>query len=77
MRTTVDIPEDLHRQVRSIARDANQSFSETAALLMRRGLGEHRESRIGRDPATGLAVLTLGTGRAITTDDVRALDDDE
>lgn len=77
MRTTIDVPADLHEQVRSIARDSNQTLSETATMLMRRGLGEHRESRISRDPVTGLAVLTLGTGRTITSEDVRALDDDE
>jgi hypothetical protein len=35
MRTTIDLPDDLHRQAMSIARDTSRSLSETVADLMR------------------------------------------
>jgi hypothetical protein len=75
MRTTIDLPEDLHKQAAAIARDTSRSLSETVAELMRRGLGQGRGTEISRSPLTGLPVLHLG--RVITTEDVRALDDDE
>ncbi len=75
MRTTIDLPEDLHKQAVAIARDTSRSLSETVAELMRRGLGQGRGTEITRSPRTGLPVLHLG--RVITTEDVRALDDDE
>ena len=74
MRTTVDLPDELHRQVRAIARDTQRSFSETAADLMRRGLSSTQPSEVSRSPRTGLPVIALGT--VITTEDVRSLDDD-
>jgi Arc/MetJ family transcription regulator len=75
MRTTVDLPDDLHQQAMSIARDTSRSFSETVADLMRRGLGEGRSvSGITRSDRTGLPVIHLGT--VVTTEDVRALEDD-
>jgi hypothetical protein len=76
MRTTIDLPDDLHRQALSIARDTSRTLSETVADLMRRGLGQGQPPQdIGRSPATGLPVIRLGT--PITSDDVRALEDPE
>jgi predicted transcriptional regulator len=75
MRTTVDLPPDLHAQVVAIARDTHRSLSETVAFLMRRGLGEGRPAEVTRSAATGLPVVHLG--RMITTEDVRALEDDK
>lgn len=74
MRTTVDLPEDLHRQALAIARDTSRTLSETVADLMRRGLGLGRESEATRSDRTGLPVVQLG--RVITTEDVRSLDDE-
>ena len=74
MRTTVDIPDDLHRQVQAIARDTRRSLSDTVTDLMRRGLGLEQTASVSRSSRTGLPVVTLGT--VITTDDVRALEDD-
>ena len=74
MRTTVDLPADLHAQVVSIARDTHRTLSETVAFLMRRGLGESRAAGLAHSPATGLPVVSLG--RMVTTEDVRALEDD-
>jgi hypothetical protein len=76
VRTTIDLPDDLHQIAMSIARDKSQTLSETVAELMRAGLGTGRP-KITRyiSPVTGLPVIR--TGVPITTEDVRALDDDE
>ncbi len=75
MRTTIDLPDDLHRRAMSIARDTSRSLSETVADLMRRGLGHGQPTAVSRSSKTGLPVVRLGT--VITTDDVRELEDDE
>jgi hypothetical protein len=71
MRTTIDIPDDLHRQAMSIARDTARSLSETVADLMRRGLGDGPRGEVSRSHITGLPIVRLGV--TITTDDVREL----
>jgi hypothetical protein len=75
MRTTVDLPEDLHAKAVAIARDTHRTLSETVADLMRRGLGQGQDAEVTTSARTGLPVVHLG--RTITTDDVRALEDDE
>jgi uncharacterized protein (UPF0254 family) len=74
VRTTIDLPDDLHRIAASIARDKAQTLSETVAELMRRGLGTNTGVEMSINPDTGLPVVR--TGVPITTDDVRALEDD-
>lgn len=74
MRTTIDLPEDLHKRAVAIARDTSQTLSETVAELVRRGLEHGGSAEVSRSPRTGLPVLRLGT--VITSDDVRALEDD-
>ena len=73
MRTTVDIPDDLHRRDRAIARDTHRTFSDTVADLMRRGLRSDSAAVPSLSPVTGLPVVTLGS--VVTTEDVRSLDD--
>lgn len=78
MRTTVDLPDDLHKQALSIARDTSRSLSETVADLMRRGLGPGQAAQPAhpsRSSRTGLPVV--GVGKVVTTEDVRSLEDDE
>lgn len=75
MRTTIDLPDDLHRLASSIARDTSRTLSETVADLMRRGLDQGSGSTtVARSNVTGLPVIRLGA--VITTEDVRSLDDD-
>jgi hypothetical protein len=59
----------------SIARDTSRTLSETVADLMRRGMGQGDTAGVSRSARTGLPVVRLGT--VVTTDDVRALDDDD
>lgn len=75
MRTTIDLPEDLHQQARSIARDSHKSLSEVISELMRRGLRGQPAEGLGRSAQSGFP--TIAIGRTLTTEDVRALEDDE
>jgi hypothetical protein len=71
MRTTLDIPDDLHALAVAIARDTHQSLSRTVAALIRRGLSSGSPGEIATSARTGLPVVHLG--RTITTEDVRRL----
>jgi len=76
MRTTIDLPEDLHKQAQAIARDTRRTLSETVVDLMRRGLGAPSSSAVmSKDPRTGLPLLSVGT--IVTSEDVRSLEDEE
>ena len=74
MRTTIDLPADVHELARSIARDTSRSLSETIVDLVRRGLRDTAAQAVSRSERTGLPVVRLGT--PITLEDVRALEDD-
>jgi hypothetical protein len=74
MRTTVDLPEDLHAQAVAISRDTHRTLSQTVTDLMRRGLGQGQDADVTTSARTGLPVVHLG--RTITSEDVRALEDD-
>ena len=76
VRTTIDLPEDLHRLTTAIARDAGTSLSETVTRLLRAALTAPGPSRVTTSPVTGMRVLSLGGG-PVTSEDVRSLDDDE
>ena len=70
MRTTIDLPDDLHRQLKAIARDTSRTLSQTAVELMRRGLERDAAGEICIDERTGLPLVTVG--RVITSVDARA-----
>lgn len=74
MRTTIDLPDDLHERAKAIARDTSRTLSETVADLMRRGLAREGAAEVARSERTGLPVVRLGT--VISSEDVRALEDD-
>jgi predicted transcriptional regulator len=75
MRTTIDLPEDLHRIAASIARDKHQTLSQAVADLLRRALARTDKPELSLSPITGLPVIHVG--RPITIEDVRSLDDEE
>ena len=75
MRTTIDLPDDLHKQALAIARDTHRTLSETVADLIRRGLGAGRTASLSTDPRTGLPLASVGT--VVTSEDVRSLEDEE
>jgi hypothetical protein len=77
MRTTVDLPEDIHKLALAIAHDRQQTLSQALADLVRRGMtGSLTGDKfpIVQEPS-GLRVITFG--RPITSDDVRAASEDE
>jgi len=80
MRTTVDLPEDLHRIVSSLAVHTHRSLSLTVAELIRRGLAcaeptaASSEAAMVKSAKTGLPVIRLP--RVVTPEDVKALEDE-
>lgn len=73
VRTTIDLPDDLHRMATAIARDRRMSLSETVSVLLRLAISTPTTAQVAGSDRTGLDVIRLG--RVITSDDVRALDD--
>lgn len=81
MRTTIDLPPDLHHAVTSIAAHGRKSMNQTVAELIRRGLAHPSlatdavaNSGVRIDKRTGLPVIR--SPRPVTDDDVRALEDE-
>jgi hypothetical protein len=75
VRTTIDLPDDLHAQAAAIARDTHQTMSQAVAGLIRRGLSSGHPGEIITSSRTGLPVAHLG--KTITSEDVRQLEDDD
>jgi hypothetical protein len=76
MRTTIDLPDDLHRIAMSLARDTGQTHSQAVATLLWRALERPGPVERFTDSRTGFPVMRLG-GTPITVEDVRALEDEE
>ncbi len=81
MRTTVDLPTDLHNVVASIAAYSRKSMNQTVADLIRRALAQpatHVDAvataLVRIDKVTGLP--TVRSPRPVSAEDVRALEDD-
>jgi hypothetical protein len=74
VRTTIDLPDDLHAQAAAIARDTHQTMSQAVAGLIRRGLSSGHPGEITTSARTGLPVAHLG--KTITSEDVRQLEDE-
>lgn len=81
VRTTIDLPDDLHRMVKSIAADSRKSMSQTVADLIRLGVGPvpvpadvSSGAGFRVDSRTGLPLIR--SPRPVNADDVRALEDD-
>lgn len=72
MRTTIDLPDDLHALARQLAHDGHRSMSDVIADLIRRGLGGS-SVEVSTGPR-GLPITSVG--RPVTAEDVRALDDE-
>ena len=75
MRTTIELPEDLRREVELLASETARSLDETVADLIRRGLAKGETARITTRERTGLPLVHLG--RVVTSEDVRSLEDDD
>lgn len=77
MRTTVDLPPDLHRQVSAIARDTSRTFSQVVVRLVERGLGTAIEGASNFEVSARSGLPAVRLGRIVTTEDVRSLEDEE
>lgn len=76
MRTTVDLPPEVHERAKRLALERHQSLSATLADLTIRGLNSLGEpATVTTDPVSGLPTLTLG--HRITGQDVAEALDDE
>ncbi len=73
MRTTIDLPDDIHQLALAMAHDRRQTLSQAVTELVRRGLGDATNFLILEKPS-GLRAITLG--RPITSEDVKAADDE-
>jgi hypothetical protein len=71
VRTTIDLPEELHRVMAELARDRGTTLSRTVADMLELALGT-RDVQVERSEATGLPVIRLG--RPLTSDDLRSLE---
>jgi hypothetical protein len=81
MRTTINLPADLHDAVTSIASHARKSMNQTVAELIRRGLAHPplaadtaANPGLRIDQSTGLPLIR--SPRPVTAEDVRALEDE-
>lgn len=75
MRTTVDLPDDLHAVLSSLARDRRTSLSRTVVDLLRQRVGGGEgEARYEGVDASGLPLVRLPG--VVTSEDVRTLEDE-
>lgn len=76
MRTTVDLPPEVHDRAKRLADERRQSLSATLADLTIRGLASLGEpAMVSTDPVSGLPTLTLGH-RVTAAEVAEALDDE-
>lgn len=81
MRTTIDLPTDLHHAVRSIAAQWRQSTNQTVVALIRRGLAQAPQpadtaARTGPRIDAGTGLPLIHSTRPVSVEDVRALEDE-
>lgn len=73
MRTTVELPDDVHALAREIAHQQRKSLSEVVTDLIRSATGIAEEPQISR-ASSGMPIVHIG--RPITAEDVRELEDE-
>lgn len=72
MRTTVDLPDDIHHLARQLAHETNRSMSDVVVDLIRRGL--RRSDDTPGVSQRGMPLISVG--RPVTSSDVLTLDDE-
>ncbi|MEZ5320853.1 MAG: hypothetical protein R2698_02000 [Microthrixaceae bacterium] len=76
MRTTIDLPQDLHDLARQLAYENKRSMSDVIAQLIRLGL--RQTSPPPRpDRPDGRGMPSVSVGRPVSAEDVRSLEDDD
>ena len=72
MRTTINLPDDVHALAREIAHQQRKTLSQVITEFVRMGLEPVAEQS---DPSTEPGLPTVRLGRRVTVEDVRALED--
>lgn len=76
MRTTIDLPPEVHQRAKQIAAERHQSLSAVVADLTIRGLASLGQvATISTDSVSGLPMLSLGI--RVTSEDVAEALDEE
>ena len=75
MRTTIDLPPDLHALARELAHQQHKTMSQFISECVERGLGITSEKTVRID-TTGPGFPTVTLGRPVTAEDVRSLEDE-
>lgn len=73
MRTTVDLPDDLHTLAREVAHQQRKTLSQVISELVRLGLKPGDPEPVA---ATRPGLPAINVGRPITAEDVRSLEDE-
>lgn len=74
MRITIDLPDDVHRILTSVARDRGETLSQTVTGMLRKTLMPGGEPYVYIDSRTGMPVAHFG--RVVTSEDVKSLEDE-
>ncbi|MXW42261.1 MAG: antitoxin [Acidimicrobiia bacterium] len=77
MRTTVDLPEDIHTLASELAHQQRKTMSEVLVEFIRDGLNSLNEAEVNEKAEvnkSGWPTVTIG--RIITAEDVRSLEDE-
>ena len=73
MRTTLDLPDDLHTLAREIAHQQHKTLSQVITELVQIGLKPDNPDPVA---TTKPGLPTISVGRPITAEDVRSLEDE-
>lgn len=75
MRTTLDLPPDVHEELRRLAFERRTTLSKVAAELLAAGLARDADVLLNVHSETGVRTVEFGRG-PISERDVRAGDDE-
>ena len=73
MRTTVELPDDLHALARELAHQQNKTLSGVIVEMLRKAIGTGEATR---DTSHETGWPTVSLDRPITIEDVRSLEDE-
>jgi len=76
MRTTVDLPDNLHEEVRRLAFDRRLSQSKVIADLVDQALRRNASTAELQPRSSETGLITVRVGRPITDAEVAAMDDE-
>ncbi len=74
MRTTIDLPTEIHDLARELAHQQNKSMSTVVTELIRAGLDSSTYRPAPQHASR--AMPTISVGRTVSADDVRSLEDE-